>query len=746
MNGAARPLLVSAAMMRFRPIQHSAVLAIVALLLSLTVRAAEAQSLWSPAVDLFLPPQPPAAVIGTAGQPDVDNDTFGNAVAVWSDWLNGTNSVVRASRFIGATESWSASVILSTPNRVATEARVAVAPNGDAVAVWQEADGARALIYSARLTGGAWSVPLPLSAAGDDDVLADVAIDQTGNAIALWVRRSDGLRIYRARYSASSGTWGGAVPLSASAVRGYPRVEFDGSSNAIAVWVSEVDADHSVIKAARYVGVTDTWSAIADISAPDQYAYWPELAVNASGNAVAVWTYGPRGAPGAVVQAARFNVASLSWPAPQTLSELAAQNASPRVAIDATGRATAVWQTDTGATRLVQASRHTPGTASWTPPFNLAGPPVTNEAGEPRVAMNDAGNAVATWVAAAGSGQAIRAAFFNIIAGTWTTGATVSPTADVRSGAPAVTLNEAGRAVLVWQTGSTGADHAKASHASVPTGSLLGQPTVNFPEVTLAWTAPQSGPPASSYTVIASASPNGPTIAVLTAGGQQSLVVAAPAGTYYVRVYAAMGGDVVPSNEVRVDVNTGPIPTAPLGLSGTVTGSVVNLTWNPPANAGVAQVQTYVIEAGSRPGATDIANFATGTPTPGYAAVVPNGNYYVRVRASRSSGLGPPTPDIRIVVGPPPPGASVLSGGATGPGTVLLTWTPAPAPGVPVTAYQLQAGSAPGQSDITGFSVPATQLGYAAAAIPPGTYYVRIVALSAQGPGTPSNELVVVIP
>ena len=219
-----------------------------------------------------------------------------------------------------------------------------------------------------------------------------------------------------------------------------------------------------------------------------------------------------------------------------------------------------------------------------------------------------------------------------------------------------------------------------------PTGSLLAQPTVNFPEVTLAWTAPQSGPPASSYTVVASYSPNGPAIAALSAGGQQSLLVPAPAGTYYVRVYAAMGGDVVPSNEVRVDVNSGPIPTAPLGLSGTVNGSLVNLTWNPPANAGMAPVQSYVIEAGSQPGASDIANFETRTSMPSYAAVVPNGNYYVRVRAGRASGLGPPTPDIRIIVGPPPPGAPTLSGGATGPGTVLLTWTAAPTPGVPVTA------------------------------------------------------------
>ncbi|HYH83105.1 MAG TPA: fibronectin type III domain-containing protein, partial [Longimicrobium sp.] len=208
--------------------------------------------------------------------------------------------------------------------------------------------------------------------------------------------------------------------------------------------------------------------------------------------------------------------------------------------------------------------------------------------------------------------------------------------------------------------------------------------------------------------------------------------------------YADMGGDVVPSNQIRVDVTTGPVPTAPLNFSGTVNGSLVNLTWSPPANAGVAPVQTYVIEAGSQPGLSDIANFLTGTPTPGYAAVVPNGNYYVRVRASCASGLGPPTPDVRIIVGPPPPGAPTLSGGATGPGGVVLTWTAAPAPGAPVTGYQLHAGSGPGLSNIA--VLPLQQLGYAAADVPPGTYYVRVVGLSSQGPGEPSNELVVVIP
>ena len=71
---------------------------------------------------------------------------------------------------------------------------------------------------------------------------------------------------------------------------------------------------------------------------------------------------------------------------------------------------------------------------------------------------------------------------------------------------------------------------------------------------------------------------------------------------------------------------------------------------------------------------------------------VPNGSCWVRVCAESTGGLGSASNDVRVIVGPPPPGAPVLSGGATGPGTVLLQWTAAAAPGAPVTGYELRVG------------------------------------------------------
>jgi hypothetical protein len=63
-----------------------------------------------------------------------------------------------------------------------------------------------------------------------------------------------------------------------------------------------------------------------------------------------------------------------------------------------------------------------------------------------------------------------------------------------------------------------------------------------------------------------------------------------------------------------------------------------------------------------------------------------------------------------------------------------------------VTGYQLRAGYLPGQSDAAVFDFPASTLSYGASGIPPGTYYVRVVALSSSGPGAVSNEVVVTVP
>jgi hypothetical protein len=71
----------------------------------------------------------------------------------------------------------------------------------------------------------------------------------------------------------------------------------------------------------------------------------------------------------------------------------------------------------------------------------------------------------------------------------------------------------------------------------------------------------------------------------------------------------------------------------------------------------------------------------------------------------------------------------------------VLSWLPPPGS---VTGYVVEAGSAPGRSDLAsaliGPGVSATFSG-----VPPGKYYVRLRGINAQGRGVASNEILVVV-
>jgi hypothetical protein len=130
-----------------------------------------------------------------------------------------------------------------------------------------------------------------------------------------------------------------------------------------------------------------------------------------------------------------------------------------------------------------------------------------------------------------------------------------------------------------------------------------------------------------------------------------------PAGTYFVRVRARNGGGTsAASNEVMVIVGGGgcaTAPGAPSALGATVNGSSVSLAWTGPS--GGCAATGYVIGAGSSSGSSDLAHFNTGSTATTYSAGgVPNGPYFVRVRAANSVGQSDASNEIIVIVGTPP--------------------------------------------------------------------------------------------
>lgn len=184
-------------------------------------------------------------------------------------------------------------------------------------------------------------------------------------------------------------------------------------------------------------------------------------------------------------------------------------------------------------------------------------------------------------------------------------------------------------------------------------------------------------------------------------------------------------------------------PGTPTNLAVTTTGSSVSLTWTAPALGGA--VTTYVIEAGSAPGLTNLASVATGSTATGMSFTdVPSGFYYIRVRARNAAGTSNPSNEVVAAVNFNLPGApSSLSASVTG-NTVVLSWT-APSSGGPVSNYVIEAGSAPGLSNLALSSTSGAQTNAAFGGVPFGNYYVRVRARNALGNGAASNEILVAV-
>ena len=264
--------------------------------------------------------------------------------------------------------------------------------------------------------------------------------------------------------------------------------------------------------------------------------------------------------------------------------------------------------------------------------------------------------------------------------------------------------------------------------------------------VTLTWVAPASGVP-DGYILQAGTGTGLSNLGEFPLGNTLSFVApGVPNGTYFLRMIAATAAGVRggASNEVRVDVGGGPVevPGAPQSAAGSASGNLVTLTWAAPAAGGTPT--TYLLDAGTASGLSNLASGVAVGNVLSFSATVPDGRYFIRVRAANSAGAGAASNEIVVTVGnTQAPGApSALTRNVSG-NTVTLSWT-APSTGGPVATYVIDAGTGPGLSNIAQAAVGnATTL---SATVPSGRYFVRVRAVNNIGSSPASNEVIVDVP
>lgn len=82
----------------------------------------------------------------------------------------------------------------------------------------------------------------------------------------------------------------------------------------------------------------------------------------------------------------------------------------------------------------------------------------------------------------------------------------------------------------------------------------------------------------------------------------------------------------------------------PTQVTSSVNGRFVSVSWQPAVGA-----NEYLVEAGSRPGASDFFNGSAGAQL-SIAGTVPPGRYYVRIRSRNIAGASAPSADVLIEV------------------------------------------------------------------------------------------------
>jgi len=281
----------------------------------------------------------------------------------------------------------------------ASQPQVAVDPRGDAVAVWTQfdADDESLSIWSNRFTtGDGWGGAGPVETDSNDLLVPQVAMDTNGNAIAVW-ERFDGDRssIFSKRQT-PTGEWVELqdVETDDSGNAFFPQVAADAEGNAIAVWQQQTDGTRFDVWSNRYLASTRKWGDAERIEHEDAGdAEKPQVAMDGNGNAIAVWVQSGRGRAG--IWSNRY-VANTGWgnAAPIGPSNLVSARA-PQVAADPDGNAVAVWVQFDGVQDSVWSNRYA-ANGGW----GRSQPVETDDelgVQGPQVAVDSEGNAVAVW-------------------------------------------------------------------------------------------------------------------------------------------------------------------------------------------------------------------------------------------------------------------------------------------------------------------------------------------------------------
>ncbi len=337
------------------------------LLQAFTISQNGLEAAWQPPVLV----SDPVNISGTDG-PVLDVTPSGNAVSVWSSQVGDLYRVtIKASSYTRVTNTWSLPVTISSLalNRFGSpvdtqqgDPVVSINASDYAVAVWEgfhnyeigpDFFDVGTVFSSSRDSNGVWGPVQTISTLYTDPTLditakdVSVSVNDSGLAVAAWTQNDNNTDIgtTMASFLPQGGSWSTPVAISNNEfprVEGGPSVAIDPSGNAVVVWRSDLPINRFSIFAATYNASTASWSGPVLLEAPSFVEFIPKTAIDAQGNALAIWTtsFDPSGTP-TDVRSAYFKFGTGFEPSVTISTQTNSTDAY--VVLDPAGNGTAIW-------------------------------------------------------------------------------------------------------------------------------------------------------------------------------------------------------------------------------------------------------------------------------------------------------------------------------------------------------------------------------------------------------------------
>jgi hypothetical protein len=347
--------------------------------------------------------------------------TAQKAMVVWSDnarTRSGETSVVMAATR-PAGKRWGKPQNISAERRwrsepEGSEPQVTITRGGKAVAIWTAGDeghSTTSFIRSATQSakGTDWTAPVGLPGSIEGEA-PQVGVTHAGESVALWGASYDEESGIEAASRPANGLWRGAGRLATPGSFPQPQLAITAGGEAIGAWAVSTEVSSELQVATRKPG--SRWKVKS--LAPRKEATAPTIVAEPGGRAKVVWVSYDANQERVVVTATHSPGGE--WTKPVSLTAEGLQlpsDAYPEIAVTAGGESIAVWASRTvvGEGATIQASSKAPG-LPWSAPTNLAVAPPPHLSGDsdPVIAVTPSGEAVVIWRSYNGTEWVIEAA------------------------------------------------------------------------------------------------------------------------------------------------------------------------------------------------------------------------------------------------------------------------------------------------------------------------------------------------